>query len=1489
LQDIAKKNSDFTIGLSLPGSKKNNRFFENFFNVDAQSLYFNATKRQLVDVLLGDEPLFRGYMRLNKVNVQNSKVEYDITLYSTVGNLFGDIGNNLLADLDFGDDEYTFNHVFNLSNTTQQFNYTNFSLDRENPYPYVYPVVHNGYVYSGDTIILSGSTTGATRFYTSTSPISSYSTLAAAYSAGVEKYHINSPTQGLMDNQLKPALNMWSLIKLIFKTYGYTIKSDFFNTPWMKTLYMYGYFSSPQTKFSYKINNILELPLEGVEVIFYSQGGQDKVVVCKLGTGVPCYCLSDINVVFQYDDGFSIYDVSAVIPALTTGYTNTSYDIFYDGYSNDVPNGTNLKYFPVPVGSDIAFVDGDFVDFSIVVDQNIKQIDIISSIAKKFNLIFVTDPDVPNQFIIEPYDFYVGTGNIYDWTPKLSWDKGFSVEPALNYVESTLLLTDAEDNDEGNKQFKAQNNRTYGRNIIYNPTDFKSQDKTIDTIYSPELIRKWDKDGVNNIGLPLGINYVATNKEIGTGNTTSVAWQYTGVKTKPKLFFWMGGFNPFLDVVGETFTNNNYSTYSVYVSDSLETFYFQSDRLPVISHTMPMGMADADKINNDSLSILFNSEQPVNIGVQTFNVYTEQDAYNKFYNNRITNIYDPNTRFLSGYFDLKYSDVRNLKPNDIIKINEQHFILNKIADFNLTQRELTKVELIQFNVNPQTYPDRYFQYYYCDNPSKVYKFKTDFTNPNLLDTNFGWSVYYDHQVGSLTGQTSGFTSSFKGIEGFTTVKYYPYTMYEVSQTTYDSSGIDWQYDTMMDYIYSNSLGPFLFNMPTFWLNSGATFTGINVWDNCTQFNTTRTTYGLLTGSSTYHGVSVTPTPTPTSTPAPTPTGTPPMLGSLIMSFDELVPDRGIDNYSVNVNGLLRDVHFTEVDNLYSTNLNPGDVVSITIIRENVPSTASTLGVSRRDYTTDDQGSDMGIRDTFITGVTGTSTSLSVTFTATTIAQDYNFEYRVTGTTYNAATPTPSPSPSSTSTPTPTPTPLCNLPLRTINWEFDYSYTSDISTGFTIAEIDMFNYPVTGYCIGKGLEPVNYFTPATYVNYSGLTGGTVFTGSTSFSGQTDGLRNLAIAQNMCYQPSSWPSIMRNGSTVKLYINNIFIKNYDRWETPAGNLYLMGMVQCTGLTQYTRTYIYFDNVTINPNDNVKIVFDDNFITPWQSSQYVYKYNNSADTQRYLTGYTFGDGYYVPQFTQTLTGYTGSYSGTTYITNTSGLTDPQVYIRNSNNDNPDTIVTRTVKWYKDNVVQTAYTLTLTGTTIPKIPSAKTAIYTTFPKPAFGTTNVWEIEDTFVGVPPTPTPTNSPTPTPTATPLPATIAYRYDATSTFSGTTKTASTLTVRFDGNIVHTRSNASYTTSTDTTSTATNIDNGYIGSAITITLNRDLTKSISSSEFVTTRTWFLYINGGLIESINDSTNYNIPITPTVLSQTNSFTPVTLAYGDVVEVRWRDIIVV
>ena len=893
LGDIGKRNSDYSVGVLLPGTKKNNAFFESYFNVDTINLYFDPNKRVPCWVLIDDEPYFTGYLRLNKISVLNSKNEYDITLFSTPAELYGSIGNNLLKDLNFDDDDYKFNHTFSLENVTRGFNYQNMAVDGEKPYPYFYPVVHNGYLYTGDTVNFTGGTIlSRTRLYTSTSnsagTLAAYASQAAAWADGVQEYRLNSPGQGPYDNQLKPGLSIWSLLQLMFKTYGYSIESDFFNTPWMKYLYLYGYFSSDTTKFSWAVYEIQTLPLQGVEVFFVQIENDTFCVVSKLGTGIPCYCDSDINCTLLFDNGVNTFTQDVTIPYGTSGLTvNSGANLFISGSSPDVPNGSTLKYLPVAVGQFVNFVDGDYVDFSLVIDQNIKQIDILSSIAKKFNLVLIPDPNNGYNIRIEPYDFYIGTGQIHNWSDKISYDKGFTVEPALNYIESELKFTDQDDNDEGNKLFKESNNRIYGQNIYYGPTSFKSQQKTIDTIFGPELIRKWDSDGVDNIGLPLGINYVGSNNQVTDGTQVNVNWIYKGVKTKPKIFWWLGSFNPFLDSELEVYNATNYwTTYEAYISNTSGSTFTKFDRIPVISHTMPMGNPDSNKINNDSQCILFNSEFPSDeIGVQTFNTYTENDAFSTFYQGRVSNLYNPNTRVLSGYFNLNYSDIKNLEPKDLIKVNEQLFVVSKIDAFNLTNRELTRVELIQFNNSAKQYVDRYFEYYYCDNPSVKFKFKTDFTNPNLLESNFGWSVYYDHQIGNLSSTASGFTSSFRYVQGFSTTVYTPYYIYEVSADDYNSSSaISWDCDTLHNYIYNTeSFGPFQYSMPTFWLNSGSTQTGTNLFGDCSDFASAVSTYGILTGSSTYFGSNLcpTPTPTPTQTTTPTPTPTPTVTPSFV--------------------------------------------------------------------------------------------------------------------------------------------------------------------------------------------------------------------------------------------------------------------------------------------------------------------------------------------------------------------------------------------------------------------------------------------------------------------------------------------------------------------------------------------------------------------------------------------------------------------------------
>jgi hypothetical protein len=149
-----------------------------------------------------------------------------------------------------------------------------------------------------------------------------------------------------------------------------------------------------------------------------------------------------------------------------------------------------------------------------------------------------------------------------------------------------------------------------------------------------------------------------------------------------------------------------------------------------------------------------------------------------------------------------------------------------------------------------------------------------------LDTNFLWSIYYDRQVGTLSGQTSGFTSSFKIFNNLNIsnqfVMYVPYTMYEITESQYNSGSCsNWISDTLITYMYqATGVTNPLYSIATFWENSGSTRTGMNVWNNCTDFNTDATTYGIRVGSSTTYGPPSIPTPTPTSTPIPTPTPSP---------------------------------------------------------------------------------------------------------------------------------------------------------------------------------------------------------------------------------------------------------------------------------------------------------------------------------------------------------------------------------------------------------------------------------------------------------------------------------------------------------------------------------------------------------------------------------------------------------------------------------------
>jgi hypothetical protein len=980
VQDIAKKNSDYSVPIALPGSKKNNRFFETFYNVDSDTLYFDPTKRVSCQVLIDDVVYFKGYLKLNKIAVKDSKVEYNVTLYSELGEFFGELGNSLLSDLNYSSGGWN-GSLYELNITDQWFG---------NPYKdatppvYFFPVVHNGYEYDDDGNVA----TGTTRLYTSTK-VGAWSSPSAAASAGVTDYNLNSPVNGLFINQLKPALFVYHLFEKVF---------------------------SEKKQPDYEVR-----PLEDVDVVIVSGSTTYTAYPVKEGTGVPCYCTETITVTIQTPSGTQTITIEPFNYVGTTTFGTPTIEPIYTSNAT-ISSFTSPYYTPSPAGTETVYGYGDSWEINLVMDPTIKQIDFLASLAKKFNLVFVPDPDEPKTMIVEPYQYYIGSGDIKDWSGKLSYDQGFTVEPAQNFVESEIILQDREDEDGGNAEFQRINGRPYGQKKVYSQTEFRSKSKKIETIFSPEVIRKWDviTGSTGNVDLPLGINYSESSTD---GDDGAVTWTYEGLKSKPKLFYYVDNASPFINETGTLFVDppGGVETITVKISEPGTTNQniATSNYIPIISHTSPIGDSDENKINNDTQSILFGSERSLNVGVEAYDAYSKFDLYTRFYENQINNLFNKNTRFVKGKFNLNLADILNIEPKELIKIKEQYFMWNKISQFNLTDYELTEVELVQYNNTLQTYPVRYFKYFYCDQPSTLYRFKTDMTNSDMTDTRWARSVRYDYLKGAL-GSVSLVTFGVKDPSQGTDV-YVGCTMYEVSEESYNTSGTDMEFDPLWVYTTDGSvtgadhdLNSYLYNILGMRSSAGTQYKWINAYASCTEFNSKSLTYGFTTGSSTTHAAIPTPTPTATTIPpAPTPTPYYNTDGALIVTYEPIISSyyyllsnaNPLIRYEVYLDGELAQRHHTNVDQFYSTALEEGQDVIVRVYKT-APATTLVPSLIRRDFTNDNEAGDMGIKETAITPTqTDYGDYEDFEFTVTLPIENCNYEYRfeidevaVTGTT-----------------------------------------------------------------------------------------------------------------------------------------------------------------------------------------------------------------------------------------------------------------------------------------------------------------------------------------------------------------------------------------------------------------------------------------------------------------------------------------------------------
>lgn len=143
--DIAKRNTNYSKTINLPGTPVNNKFFKQSFDVNIDNVTFNPNKRIAAVIRIGDNQVFNGFIRLMNIYNKNKEITYDVSFTGILKDIMTEIQDYTLRDLDLS----KYDHTRNRTNQINSWNYTvkrfgqdvNIGAEGEG---YVYPYIVNG-------------------------------------------------------------------------------------------------------------------------------------------------------------------------------------------------------------------------------------------------------------------------------------------------------------------------------------------------------------------------------------------------------------------------------------------------------------------------------------------------------------------------------------------------------------------------------------------------------------------------------------------------------------------------------------------------------------------------------------------------------------------------------------------------------------------------------------------------------------------------------------------------------------------------------------------------------------------------------------------------------------------------------------------------------------------------------------------------------------------------------------------------------------------------------------------------------------------------------------------------------------------------------------------------------------------------------------------------------------------------------------------------
>ena len=510
LFDVGVLPADFTRQITVPGTKKNNAFFEHVYDISITNPYLFSTNTKVPCYIDFDSIyLASGYLQLNKVNIIANKFidSYEVTIYGGLSSFARDINRFFLTDLTASLSQ--FNHTASFNNISASW---------------------NGDLFSGSIVY----------------PLAEYGQ-RIQFTPEEAQFGIDAPDGALCVQDFKPAIRIKEVWDAIFDTYGYTYTGEFWEQQWLDNVYMlcnnqlrypvfdnidletYGLFriapisGAAQTDFTMSAATDLQFPWYNLQsnpggnmssAGNYTLGFSSRlrgelalnfeVKSTGVGNGVPQFGLlvknSGITVSTTALTNFNNYMTQIqtynatqtkterfqLVTEFNTGLLPSGSYTFHLIYTN--LGGSNFQVVLNPGNNvsntylEIKKVNQGGDNLIIDIPSNmpygttgIKQVDFITGIQKKFNLVIYPSKVKPREFIVEEFNKWYKQGEVKDFNRYINLDKKIEAIPANNLAVNKLNFGDTLDGDYISQQFQKANNREYGKQYYVDTENFYSQ------------------------------------------------------------------------------------------------------------------------------------------------------------------------------------------------------------------------------------------------------------------------------------------------------------------------------------------------------------------------------------------------------------------------------------------------------------------------------------------------------------------------------------------------------------------------------------------------------------------------------------------------------------------------------------------------------------------------------------------------------------------------------------------------------------------------------------------------------------------------------------------------------------------------------------------------------------------------------------------------------------------------------------------------------